>query len=256
MLALVSGCGTSLRRSGTEQLLTSDAIDRTVSQIDFSVLSDRDVFLDSQYITTMRDPTFLSGAYVISSLRQQMSAAGCRLQDSADKADYIVEARVGALGTDLHDVTYGLPANNALNTAASMLSSVPALPAIPEISLATRNDQSAAAKIALFAYHRESREPVWQSGIASAKSSAKDTWVLGAGPIQRGSIYSGTLFAGNRIRFPFARKKRENESHSLPQIYAKGRRFADLDALEERLAEAKAQADNAVQQASHEKEAK
>ena len=246
------GCGTSVRRTGTEQLLTSDAIDRSVAQIDFSVLAGRDVYLDSQYIVGMRDPTFVSGPYVISSLRQQMSAAGCKLQDSQDKADYIVEARVGALGTDLHDVTYGLPASNALNAAASVLSSIPTLPTIPEISIANRNDQSAAAKIALFAYHRESRLPVWQSGIATAKSAAKDTWVLGAGPIQRGTIYEGTLFAGNRLRLPFARENDASAADSLPQKYAQSRQFQNPDELEQQLADAKAAADAAIQQAAHE----
>ncbi len=189
----------------------------------------------------------------MSSLRQQMSAAGCKLQDTADKADYVVEARVGALGTDLHDVTYGLPASNALNAAASVISSVPAMPTIPEISVANRNDQSAAAKIALFAYHRESRLPVWQSGIATAKSTAKDTWVLGAGPVQRGTIYDGTLFAGNRLRVPFANTS-EKDIDSLPQKYAQSREFTNLDEFENRLAKAKAAADAAaaVQLASHE----
>ncbi|MFK7817137.1 MAG: DUF6655 family protein [Planctomycetaceae bacterium] len=256
LVVFVIGCGTSIRRSGTEQLLTSDAVDRSVAQIDFSVLSGRNVYLDSQYIIGIRDPTFTSGAYVISSLRQQMSAAGCKLQDSQDKADYIVEARVGALGTDLHDVTYGLPASNALNAAASVLSSIPTIPTIPEISVANRNDQSAAAKIALFAYHRESRLPVWQSGIATAKSSAKDTWVLGAGPIQRGTIYDGTLFAGNRLRLPFAREKSGDDADSLPQKYAQSQQFQDPDALEQKLADAKAAADAAIQQAAHEAAAK
>ena len=244
----IGGCGTSIRRNATEQLLLSDAIDRSVAQIDFSPLEGRKVFFDSKYVVLTPTPGFSSASYINSALRQQMSAAGCKLQDSADAADYVVEARVGAVGTDLHDVTYGLPASNALNAAAAVLSNVPAVPAIPEISLANRNDQSAAAKIAVFAYHRETREPVWQSGIATAKSSAKDTWVLGAGPIQRGSIYNGTLFAGNRIRVPFMDRKTEPTEDSLPPTYA-----ADL---EQQLADAKKAAESpatesGVQQAGH-----
>lgn len=240
--------------------MASDAIDRTVSQIDFAVLADRDVYFDTKYINMVKEVGFVNAPYVISSLRQQMSAAGCRLRDTPDQADYIVEARVGALGTDLHDVTYGLPASNALNAAASVLSSLPAVPTIPEISIANRNDQSAAAKLAVFAYHRESRKPVWQSGIATARSSARDTWVLGAGPIQRGSIYDGTQFAGNRIRVPFVQASEDTDK--LPENYAKAHNFTDLDRFEEQLAEAQAAAERAkaltekskasgVQQAGH-----
>ena len=60
--------------------------------------------------------------------------------------------------------------------------------------------KSAAAKVSVFAYDRETREPLWQSGIAQAGSSARDTWILGIGPIQYGTIYNGTRFAGKRFR--------------------------------------------------------
>ena len=72
--------------------------------------------------------------------------------------------------------------------------------AIPEVPLAKRRDQRGIAKIAVFAYHRETGMPVWQSGIAHQESSANDVWILGAGPFQRGTIYDGTAFAGNAIR--------------------------------------------------------
>jgi len=71
---------------------------------------------------------------------------------------------------------------------------------IPEISVARKHDHRGAAKIALFAYHRESRQPVWQSGITVAASDAKEVWVFGAGPIQYGTIHNETRFAGARIR--------------------------------------------------------
>lgn len=252
---LLSGCGTSVSRSGTEQLLASDAIDRTIAQVDFGLLAGRKVYFDSKYITMVKEVGFVNAPYIISSLRQQLSAAGCKLQDSPETADYVVEGRVGALGTDHHDVTYGLPASNALNAAASMLSSVPALPAIPELSLANRNDQFASAKLALFAYHRESRVPIWQSGIAVARSSAKDTWVLGAGPIQRGTIYDGVQFAGTKLRLPFMKGRSRNSDQ--PIDYAQAHQFTHPADLEMELAEAKAKAEAAkageaaVQQAGH-----
>jgi hypothetical protein len=74
------------------------------------------------------------------------------------------------------------------------LQPVPA--AIPEIPIAKRRDQRGIAKIAVFAYHRETGTPVWQSGVAHQESSSNDVWILGAGPFQRGTIYEGTAFAG------------------------------------------------------------
>ncbi|HWL07783.1 MAG TPA: DUF6655 family protein, partial [Planctomicrobium sp.] len=54
-----------------------------------------------------------------------------------------------------------------------------------------------ASKLGLFAYDKTSREVVWQSGSSVARSTAKDLWVFGIGPFQRGSIYNGQVrFAG------------------------------------------------------------
>jgi hypothetical protein len=205
---LIVGCGTMKSFTATEQLLMSDAVDSTISKMDFRALSGQKVFLDTQYVINAgkvipgvaMPVNLVNSDYVISAVRQQMTAAGCMLVEARDSADIICEARCGALGTDGHSVTYGLPANNFLSTASSVLPGTPQLPAIPEISVAKREMKSAAAKIAIFAYDRETREPVWQSGIAQAGSNARDTWILGVGPIQHGTIYNGTRFAGKRIR--------------------------------------------------------
>lgn len=203
LAALLSGCGTTKSRTATEQLLTSNAVDQAVSHIDFRPLAGRTVYFDTTYILPVKGVGFVNAEYIISSLRQQMMAAGCKLQESKEKAEYVVEARVGALGADAHEITYGLPASNALSTAAQTLSpAAPPIPAIPELSVARRDDQRAAAKLAVFAYHRETRQALWQSGISTASSNAKDVWVLGAGPFRRGEIYDGTEFAGTKLQLP------------------------------------------------------
>jgi hypothetical protein len=206
-LMLLPGCGTTKSVTATEQLLMSDAVDSTISKMDFRPLTGYKVFLDTTYITSAGKAipgvpmsfNLVNSDYVISALRQQITAAGCMLVDNKDVAEIICEARCGALGTDGHNVTYGLPASNLLSSASSVLSNAPAIPTIPEISVAKREMKSAAAKIAVFAYDRESREPLWQSGIAQAGSNARDTWFMGIGPIQYGTIYNGTRFAGKRM---------------------------------------------------------
>lgn len=201
LLAALAGCGQTRQRLATDQLLMSDAVDRTVSRIDFSPLTGQKVYFDTTYIPkTLKGLLFVNSDYIVSSIRQQMVAAGCLLQDDAAGADYIVEARVGALGTDGHEVTYGVPASTGLSTAASLLPNAPPIPMIPEISIARKNDYRGAAKIAMFAYHRETRKPVWQSGVTVSASDSKEAWVFGAGPIQYGTIYDGTRFAGDHIR--------------------------------------------------------
>lgn len=201
-IAGLAGCGRTLAQGATEQLLASDAVDRTISQIDFRVLAGEKVYLDTQYINNVKGVGFVNADYIISSIRQQLVGSRCLLQESPERADYIVEARIGTLGTDGHEVTYGVPANNLLSAAASLVPTAPPLPTIPEISFAKRNEQLGAAKIGVFAYHRGSREPVWQSGITQARSTAKDTWLLGAGPFQRGTIHRGTKFAGAKLAIP------------------------------------------------------
>ncbi len=194
------GCGSTKSRTATEQLLTSNAVDQAVSYIDFRPLAGRTVYFDTAYIQQVKSVGFVNAEYIISSLRQQIMAAGCRLQEKKEDAEFIIEARVGALGADSHEVTYGIPANNALSTAAEVVTpAAPPLPAIPELSVAKRDDQRAAAKIAVFAYHRESRQALWQSGISKSSSTAKDVWLLGVGPFQRGTIYGGTEFAGSKL---------------------------------------------------------
>lgn len=128
-----------------------------------------------------------------------MFAAGVHLVDSKEDADIIAEPRVGALGIDGHDVTYGIPASSALSSASSAVTGTSLIPPIPELSMARKEDRLGAAKVAVFAYDRKTRQPIWQSGVAQSNSDSKATWVLGIGPFQRGSIRSGTQFAGSKV---------------------------------------------------------
>ena len=136
----------------------------------------------------------------------------------------IVELRIGTLGTDASDVVYGIPASNALSGAASLVPNAPIVPPIPEIAVARREAQHGAAKIAMFAYDRETRRPVWQSGISKARSTVQDTWVLGAGPFQRGTNVDGTQFAGTELRLPRLRDDGTFDE-SLPVNYGEEHLF-------------------------------
>ena len=213
----LSGCGTTKQATATDQLVASDAVDRSIAQLDFTPLTGQTVFLDTTYIQGPKTPVgigFVNPEYVVSSLRQQMMAAGLELMETRDQADFIVEARLGVLGGDSHELVYGIPSGSGVGSAASTAvaatTSVPLLPSLPELAFAKRDDHMAAVKVAAFAYHRVSRERAWQSGISVGKSSAHDYWILGAGPFQKGDIHQGVQLAGNPINVPLAAKVQPN----------------------------------------------
>ena len=221
----LSGCGTLKSQTATQQLLLSDAVDRSVASIDFSPLSGKKIYLDVSYIHAVKGFGFVNANYIISSLRQQLFAADCLLQDDQATAEYIVEARVGTLGNDSHDLIYGIPASSPLVEAASVVNRSLPVPTLPEVSLARRSDQTGAAKIFAFAYDRQTREPIWQSGIAQARSTSRDTWFLGAGPFQRGTIHEGMRFAGTQIAIPRLGVWRSPEKSGLLNSYGSARNF-------------------------------
>jgi hypothetical protein len=227
VLAAVGLCGCNVTKSrlATEQLVVADAVDHAVSQIDFSPLSGRKVFLDKSYLPPTNVPgkpaTSSNVEYVTSSLRQQLLAYNCQLQDKADDAEIVVEARLGAMGADSNEQTYGLPTGVVLNTAASSLTpgSGP-LPQLPDLSLGRRNHQLGAARLGVFAYDRVTREPVWQAGVTTGNSKANDLWVLGIGPFQNGRIYDQVQSSTPSAILPEAKRTPSGLSNfSQPQTF-------------------------------------
>jgi hypothetical protein len=196
LLAALAGCGTTRvsdsQRTATEQLLISNAVDQAVSEIDLRPLAGKPVFLDAQFLKGTVDE-----GYVVSSLRQHLLASGALLQEDRSKATYILEARSGAVGTDRHDVLFGVPEMHL----PSVMPGQPSL--IPEIPLAKKIDQKGVAKLAVFAYNRLTGRPLLQSGIVMRNSTSNDMWLLGTGPFRRGTINDRTEFAGERIAIPF-----------------------------------------------------
>lgn len=193
-LALVasSGCGTTkttgTARSGTEQLLLTNAWDDAVRKIDFRALAGVPVFLDAQYVTAVDQ------GWAVSSLRQAMLSQGVLLKPKLEVADWVVEARIGAYGTDEYNWLVGIQQT----TIPTVIAGMPA-GTIPEIPLIKKSDQRAVAKLALFAYDRSSGQMVWNSGTMLSTSSSQGTYVGGVGPMQSGSIWSKDKRVGVNI---------------------------------------------------------
>jgi len=195
-MAIVCGCGTTRMsdtlRTGTEQLLLSTAIDRSINEMDFDVLQGKDVYFDPQYLKGVSDE-----GYIVSSIRQKLLAEGVFLKAIRDEATYVVEARAGAVGTNRQDVLIGMP-QTSLPTGA-LTTTGPSV--IPEIPLAKKTHQKGVAKLAVFAYNQVTGQAVWQSGAMPITADARDTWVFGTGPFQRGSIYTSG-YVGHRALWP------------------------------------------------------
>lgn len=241
LLPALTGCGTAIQRNGTEQLLLSDSVDRAIDQLDLSPLAGRRIFLDTTYMQTFKGNNMhVNSDYIVSGLRQKLTTTGCQIEVNRTEADYIIEARIGALGTDTMEVTYGIPSSGSgLGAAATALSGAPSVISIPEVSMGKRNGAIGVSKVVVFAYHRESGVPVWQSGAAVARSDAKDSWFMGVGPLTRGSVYDGPMLAGNRINPPFEKKNKQPRVQPLT-IGAK-HNYVHPAVLEKQLAEAKEQ---------------
>lgn len=189
---ILIGCGTTRttdsKRAGNEMLLVSQAIDHAVARIDFSALTGKSVFLEDKYIEGETDK-----GYLISSIRQSLLSHGALLKEKRTDADIVVEARNGGVGTDRHSLLIGSP-----QITLPSITPIP-ITSIPEIALMKRTDQRGVAKVAVYAYHRESGRATWASGVIEAGSDLRDTWVFGAGPFSRGSIRRETELAGEPL---------------------------------------------------------
>jgi hypothetical protein len=244
-----SGCGTTrwtdTPRTATEQLLLSDAIDRAIDSFDFSALDGKRVYFDSRYLQSIVDER-----YVIATMRQHLFASGVTLCERVEESDYVVEARSGAIGTDRNETFFGMPSVSL----PAALSVVPGGAALPEMTVAKNTKQRAVAKLAVVAYHRETGRPVWQSGCAPVHSFAKNTWLMGAGPFQRGTIYEGTTFANEKLPLTeeeeanrLAAGKRERVSVWAEQSYPD----PAVELAQREAAEAASIADTGVNQAAY-----
>lgn len=192
-LLLAGGCGTTkvsgTARTATEQLLLTNAWDDALKQVDFRPLAGVPVYLDEKYLDGSLDKGWL-----ISSVRQALLAQGVLLRAKPEQAQWIVEARVGVYGTNNYDWLFGVQQTTIPATITGIPSGT-----IPEIPLAKKSNQQGVVKLALYAYDRASGQVTWNSGTMLALSDAKDVYIGGIGPIQSGSIRSGTEFIGVQI---------------------------------------------------------
>lgn len=175
-LALATGCATTTTsntaRTATEQLLISAAIDRAMSNVSFTDFDGYSVFVDDKYLDSV------DKGYLVASLRHRILEGGGSIAVGADKADLVLEARSGGVGTDNQESFIGIPAIG-----------IPGLPIeLPEVKIASRSTQMGTAKLGLVCYDPKTGRALGSGGEATALTHNNDTYVMGIGPFRSGSV--------------------------------------------------------------------
>ena len=161
LLGSAAGCVNKQRmtepiRSVGEQLLFSTAIDRALSELDLEAigrLKGFKVYLSTVYLQT------LDQEYLIGSLRDLLLSSGVLVVDDIAQAEVIVEVRTGANSLDSATVTAGIAEDQAL---PNPVTGAPV--ALPELAFFKKQNNVSLTKVALVAYHADSREHIFSSG--------------------------------------------------------------------------------------------
>ena len=161
LLGLAAGCVNRQRmtepvRSVGEQLLLSTAFDRALSELDVEAigrLKGFKVYLSTVYLQT------LDQEYLVGSLRDLLLSSGVLVVDDIAQAEMIVEVRSGANSRDSATVTAGIAEDQAL---PNPITGAPV--ALPELAFFKKQNSVSLTKIALVAYHADSREHIFSSG--------------------------------------------------------------------------------------------
>jgi len=143
-------------RSVGEQLLFSTAIDRALLELDLEAigrLKGFKVYLSTDYLDT------LDQKYLVGSLRDLLLSSGVLVVDDIAQAQMIVEVRSGANSIDSASVTAGIAEDQAL---PNPVTGAPV--ALPELAFFKKQNSVSLTKVALVAYHADSREHIFSSG--------------------------------------------------------------------------------------------
>jgi hypothetical protein len=184
LLAVLCGCTTikmtGSPRTGTEQLLLTGTWDAALSHVDFSSLAGARVFLDTQFVSVVDKD------WVISTIRRTMAEQGLLIETNKDKAQVILEAAIGAYGTDELDRKCGLP-GFSLSPSLATGAAVSSAGSSTSLTFSETYQQNAVVKASLFAYDAKNGRMVWESAPLLNAQGVRDHFVMGSGPYRLSS---------------------------------------------------------------------
>ena len=162
---------TDTARTGKEQLLISNAVDQTLSKIDFQPFAGRRVFVEEKYLEAV------DKGYIASSIRHRVARAGGVIASKPEEAEIVLEVRSGGVGTDNSDAFLGVPEIV-----------LPGMLTLPEVRFVSRSAQTAVAKIGMAAYDARTKQLLGEGGVPLSQSTDHNWYVLGVGPYQNGTL--------------------------------------------------------------------
>jgi len=143
---------TGSTRAGAEQLLLTGTADRAIAAIDFQPLAGRKVFLAAEKLGATDSDWLVFG------LKRAMARQGLLLVDDKKDAQVVVEAAVGAYGTEDVDCRFSLPTS----FSSSGIIPIP-VSGTGTSALIRRSKQDSVVKLALFGYDAATRQLAWES---------------------------------------------------------------------------------------------
>jgi hypothetical protein len=178
------GCATTrtsdTSRTGIEQLLISNAVDQSLSKIDFRPLNGQKIFVQEKYLDGV------DKNYVAATIRHRVLSAGGKLAEKQEDADIVMEVRSGGIGTDRQESFVGIP---------QIAAPGPIPVQIPEVQLITTKTQTATAKIGIVAYEAKTNQAIGNGGMSLARAEDSNMFVFGVGPFNRGHVKEEVITA-------------------------------------------------------------
>ena len=122
LLAVLGGCATirvtDPTYTATQLFLESEATRLAVQRISVDQLRDRKVYVDTSYLTTVRENSQSLSfrqvpqeyLFLVAELRAKLLLGGVRLVDKKQDANVVLEIRTGGIGVDHTEFLLGLSA--------------------------------------------------------------------------------------------------------------------------------------------------
>ena len=174
---VIGGCATirvtDPPRTADEEYLENVASKLAVDQISATVLRDRKVYVDPEYLTSSTQPSD-EQQYLLGELRAKLLLSGVRLVAYRDKAEVIMEVRSQGISVNHIEFLLGLPASSIGGIFTGGIASQ-----TPELSIIKRTQQHGFSSIAYIAYWADSGEVVAASGPFIGRTIRDDYWFLG-----------------------------------------------------------------------------
>lgn len=130
-------------RTATEQLLFSTAAERAADKLALNLQPGTRVFVDPAYVEGT------DSKYLMSTLRDRVLKRGAALAEGKDKADVVLEPRVGAISVDRDETLLGIPEMKIPVPLAGPIET-------PEIALFRKGSRQGVIKVATTAYDAKS----------------------------------------------------------------------------------------------------